>query len=53
MTFSGVVLLLKVLSWLAAAAFKTPKLRKHIREELEISNIRKSSHWKQEFRTRK
>jgi len=53
MTFSGVILLLKVLSWVAAAAFKTPTLRKQIREELEVSNIRKSSHWKEEFITRK
>jgi len=53
MKFSGVVLLLKFLSWVAAAAFKTPTTHKHIREELEVNNIRKSAHWKQDVRTRK
>ena len=41
MKFSGVVLQINVLSWVAAAAFKTPTLRKLIREELEVNNIRK------------
>jgi hypothetical protein len=53
MKFSGVALLLKFLSWVAAAAFKTPTSRKRIREELEVNNIRKSVHWRQEVRTRK
>jgi hypothetical protein len=50
MEFSGVVLLLKFLSSAAAAAFKTPTSHKHIREELEVNNIRISAHWKQEVR---
>ena len=41
MKFSVVVLLLKFMSWVAVAAFKTPISRKHIREELEANTIRK------------
>jgi len=53
MKISGVVLLLKFLAWVAAGTFKTLTSRKRIRDELEVSNIRKSAQWKQKFRTRK
>jgi hypothetical protein len=47
------VLLLRFLSWVAAAVFQTQTSRKNISEELEVNNINKSAHWKQEVRTRK
>jgi hypothetical protein len=53
MKFSGIALLLNIMSWVAAAVFKTPITRKHIREELEANTTRKLVHWKQEFSTRK